>query len=383
MKAQGKIILVLCLFLALVGMLLVSTEGKEPPFDPAMTLRQYALQHDMKPGKLKEHLGMPFARGRATLGELGISKAQALAAVSGRHREFAAKKIAGLQLLFAVMVCLAIVLLQRNTMTSPVKYGLLSATVLGFGFALGKSYNPMVALVKSLKSLAGIEGNPAAWLLVLALFCLLAIIGAKAVCGWACPYGALQELLFKLPFLAAWKKKHKLPFWPANAMRIGLFMLCIAGLVWNLFGLSRQGRVIYHAINPFNLFELHITGVIIALYIAATLVLSLFFYRPHCYCVCPFGLLSWLLEKISVFKIRIDRQACTDCGACIRACPGAAMKGLQEKAAFPADCFSCGECLRVCKADALSYAASAAEPRKVSPADAAPSSGGRGTGDRP
>ena len=127
-------------------------------------------------------------------------------------------------------------------MNAAVKYAMLSTAVIGFGFALGKTYNPMVALVKTFKGFAGIEGNTAAWLMVLALFCLLAIIGTKAVCGWVCPYGALQELLFKLPFFAAWKKKHKAPFWLTNAIRIGLFALFIAGLVWNLFGLKAAGQ---------------------------------------------------------------------------------------------------------------------------------------------
>jgi polyferredoxin len=270
--------------------------------------------------------------------------------------------MAGLHVLFAGAVCLALFLLWRKAMSPPAKYLLLIIAIIGFGFALGKTYNPMVALVKTGKWFAGFEGNPAAWLLVLVLFCLLAIIGTKTVCGWVCPYGALQELLFKLPFLGAWKKKHKAPFWIANIIRIGLFVLFVAGLTWNLFGLRQQGRAIYHVVNPFNLFELNFVSLSVVIYIIASLVLSLFFYRPHCYAVCPFGLLSWLFEKISIFKIRINRQACTGCGACIKACPGQAMKGLYEGAVFRADCFSCGECLNACAFDALSYAGQNVHP---------------------
>jgi polyferredoxin len=270
--------------------------------------------------------------------------------------------MAGLHLLFAAAVVCAMVLLCRNAMTSQAKYVLLSIAVLAFGFALGKSYNPMVALVKTFKGFAGIEGNTAAWLTVLGLFCLLAIIGTKAVCGWVCPYGALQELLFKLPLLRSWKKRTKAPFWITNSIRFALFALFVAALAWNLFGLRQQGRAIYHVLNPFNLFDFNFTVLTVVLYIAATLALSLFFYRPHCYAVCPFGLVSWMLEKISIFKVRIDRQACTGCGACVKACPGEAMKGLYAKAVVRADCFSCGECLKACAFDALSYAAGCKKP---------------------
>ena len=309
-------------------------------------------------------------RGKTTLSELGIDRQKAGAIASHIRGDFFGKKMAGLHLLFAAVVFLSIFMLQRKAMTPPAKYAMLLAAIIGFGFALGKTYNPMVALVKTFKGFAGIEGNTAAWLMVLALFCLLAIIGTKAVCGWVCPYGALQELLFKLPFFAAWKKKHKTPFWLVNSIRVGLFVLFVACLVWNVFGLKQQGRTIYHMLNPFNLFELNFVATTVVLYIILTFALSLFFYRPHCYAVCPFGLVSWLLEKLSVFKIRINRQACTDCGACVKACPGQAMKGLYENAVFPADCFSCGECLQACAFDALSYTPQIVEPHTSGNCDA-------------
>lgn len=373
MKPQHTIIVIGLLFSVLIGLLLFQTFERSVYFSPDMTLRQFALQNDIKPGRVKTELGMPHARGRATLRELGLDEQKAADLLSHIGGGAFAGKMAGLHLLFAAAVCLALWLLQRNTMNSLVKYALLAAAVTGFGFALGKTYNPMVAMVKTGKGFAGLEANPGAWLMVLALFCLLAIIGTKAVCGWACPYGALQELLFKLPLCAAWKKSHKLPFWLANSIRLVLFALFLAALAFDLFGLRQQGRSLYHGVNPFNLFELAVPALSVGLYIVATLGLSLFFYRPHCYAVCPFGLLSWALERISVFRIRINRQACTACGACVMACPGQAMKGIYERSALPADCFSCGECLRVCAFDALAYAPREAEAPQT---DAAGGSGG-------
>ena len=163
--------------------------------------------------------------------------------------------MAVIQICFAIVICLAIFLLSRKKMSSAWKFAILAISIVGFGFMLGKSLNPMVSLVKVFKGFAGIEGNLTARLLILALFSLLAIIGTKAVCGWACPYGALQEFIFKLPVIRSFKKKYKIPFWIANSVRIGLFVLFLITLIFNLFGLTEQGRVLYHFMNPFNLFE--------------------------------------------------------------------------------------------------------------------------------
>jgi polyferredoxin len=213
----------------------------------------------------------------------------------------------------------------------------------------------MVALVKTAKTLAGVEPGLYAWGAALLAFVLLAVIGNKAACGWICPYGALQELLFKIPLAARLKQKIKIPFAASNTIRCILFILFAAGLATNLFHLKAQGRALYHWVNPFNLFDLNFASASVTAYIAATLLAAVFFYRPHCYFVCPFGLLSWALEKLSLFKIRIHPQKCTGCGACIKACPGRAMEGIYKGSALPADCFSCGECLHACQFDALSY----------------------------
>ena len=87
-----------------------------------MTLRQFALANDMKPGKLKAELGRPSARGKTTLRELGIDKQKAGAIASHIRGDFFGKKMAGLHLLFAAVVFLAIFLLWRKKMNAAVKY---------------------------------------------------------------------------------------------------------------------------------------------------------------------------------------------------------------------------------------------------------------------
>jgi NAD-dependent dihydropyrimidine dehydrogenase PreA subunit len=229
---------------------------------------------------------------------------------------------------------------------------ILMISVIISGFWLGKSPNPMEGLVKVFKSVVGLY--PDVWVKVLALafFLLLVVVGNKIICGWACPFGALQELIYSLPFLKKIKRK-KLPFWFANSIRGGLFVLMILFLFGFIGG--KKGFVIYHHINPFNLFNMDFEPFGVVLMLTVALVLGFGLYRPFCQLVCPFGFVSWLFEKISLNRIRVNHQKCTRCGACIQACPNHAAKGLVDQKKLAADCFSCMRCLNKCPVDAIAY----------------------------
>ncbi len=356
MKKTFWLPLLIACFLIVLSSLFAGNTTTDFYFSPDVTLKQFARQNNVKLGKVKSELGISTDRGRNTLLELTLDSEKAFAVISHIRGDFSTKKMAVCQMAFAIVVIFAIFLLSQKRMSSAVKYSLLIIVIMVFGFMLGKAYNPMVGLVKVFKGVVGIEGNLTARLMVLVLFCLMAVVGTKAVCGWACPFGALQEIFFKLPLLRSFKEKNKLPFWISNSIRISLFAFFLITLVFNLFGLTEQGRVLYHFINPFNLFEFNFSLNSVGIYLILVLIASFLFYRPHCHFACPFGLLAWLLERISIFRIHINMEKCTGCGECIKVCPCLAMKGLYEQTAFPADCFSCGECLNACKFDALEYA---------------------------
>ncbi|MCK4275197.1 MAG: 4Fe-4S binding protein, partial [Phycisphaerae bacterium] len=220
------------------------------------------------------------------------------------------------------------------------------------GFALGKSPNPMESTVKVFKSLIGLYPSVAGKVWAFVFFAALAIIGNKLICGWACPFGALQELIYHLPILRTLKKR-KVPFMVSNTIR-GVLFVAVLLMLFDIVG-GRKGFVIYHYLNPFNLFNFDIETVWVGATIVVALVVSFGFYRPFCQFICPFGLLSWVLERVSIFRVKIDRSRCTDCGACVSACPLDAAKDRVAGKIFPADCFSCGRCLNVCPADAIDY----------------------------
>jgi len=228
----------------------------------------------------------------------------------------------------------------------------LLVSVLVCGFVLGKSPNPMEGTVKVFKSMVGLYPSIMSKLLALIFFVLLAVIGNKLICGWACPFGALQELFYSVPILRK-MKRWKAPFRLTNTIRSGLFFVALLFLFGVIGG--RKGFVTYHYLNPFNLFNLDFEHWLILATVVVSLTLALFIYRPFCYLICPFGSVSWIAEQVSLTRVKIDHEKCTDCGACIRACPSEAAKARVSDKVFGADCFSCARCLNVCPQDAIRY----------------------------
>lgn len=228
----------------------------------------------------------------------------------------------------------------------------LLVSVLLAGFYFGKSPNPMEGIVKVFKSMVGLYPDPVAKSAALLFFLALAVVGNKVVCGWACPFGSLQELVYSLPVLRR-VKRYKLPFALTNTVRVVLFLSALL-ILFGVVG-GHKGLVLYHFINPFDLFNLDLGTKSILITLILALVLSLFIYRPFCQIICPFGLVSWVCERFSLTRVRIDRNRCIRCGACIKACPCEAADGRVHEKPFPADCFSCARCLNACPQDAISY----------------------------
>jgi polyferredoxin len=111
---------------------------------------------------------------------------------------------------------------------------------------------------------------------------------------------------------------------------------------------------LFGSADPFQIFSPGKLGIAAAVFAGALIITSIFIYRPFCYFFCPFGLISWLASRLSIIKIRINRETCTDCTLCVRACPSNAMKGIYEKQSIPPDCYTCGSCMAACPANAVS-----------------------------
>ena len=322
----------------------------------SMTLHEAAEALGITGGDMAHSVGLAIDSDKnIPMKDLGV-KPETLAEAVHHIEEEGKKGLDWIKYPFWVLIAgLGIFLLLKGKASRKAYLWTLAASLAVTGFWLGKSPNPMESVVKLAKGAVGIFSNPLPLILAFGFFSLLVIVGNKIICGWGCPFGALEELLFELPLGGKIKelRKKQLPFRVTNTVRIvlfALFVLIIAGI-----GGAKKGTVIYHYINPFNLFDYNFALISVIVSIVAFSMVSIFVYRPFCQFVCPFGVVSWILERISLTKVTVDREACTECRVCVSACPLEAMKGRLDQNKAPADCFSCARCLRSCDYDALHY----------------------------
>ena len=246
--------------------------------------------------------------------------------------------------LWIIVITAATILLNRKKVTPGIRIAFLIGGVLIFGFAYGffagQSINPNPVFSLRTFLMSGlVRGRIILPITVMLAVLLLTVwVSNKSICGWGCQLGLLQDLLsrFRLP-------KWKPPFWLSNTIRI----IAFAGLV---IGLMAAGLDWIGLIDPFRIFQFSVT-LWVGLFFAAILISSLFIYRPWCQFLCPFGLVGWLLEQVSLFRPRVDREVCKDCQLCVEACPTQAMADIHFGKKIHADCFACGACFSACPKD--------------------------------
>lgn len=243
--------------------------------------------------------------------------------------------------LWVVVIVIATILLRRHKVTRKVHLAFLIGGTLLFGFAFGLvtrqgvNPNPVFSVRNLLTSTLVRQEFILPVVIMLVILLLMVWFSNKSICGWGCGLGLLQDLLHRVP-LPKWKP----PFWLSNTVRIIAFMALVTGLV--VAGLDW-----IKVIDPFKLFQFNFT-LWIGLFASALLIASLFVYRPWCQFLCPFGLIGWLVEQVSLLRPRINWEVCKKCKLCVKACPTQAMGDFYNRKKIHADCFACGSCIAAC-----------------------------------
>ncbi|MBN1482081.1 4Fe-4S binding protein [candidate division KSB1 bacterium] len=225
-------------------------------------------------------------------------------------------------------------------------FGLVSLLPLGdFARGMGLHPSPLCVIEKPFLFINAGRSVPIIFFSIFAFVGILTIISNKSFCGWTCPIGALQELFYKIPLPK--KLKTKIPFKISNSIRFIIFVIFIVLVFTISFSL-------YQYVNAFHVLHWTWSWELI-IPIAIAFVGGLFIYRPFCYLICPLGLVTWVLEHVSILKVKLNKEACTDCKLCVKKSPCPAVPSILAMKKSRPDCHACGVCIEVCPEDALKF----------------------------
>ncbi len=207
------------------------------------------------------------------------------------------------------------------------------------------------------------SGNTAPYYII-GILALFGLILGRTICGFLCPVGLGQELLYKIktPKIKKNRVTRVLSYFKYVVLIVLVVILTIVisavtGSATPAFckyicPAGTFGGGVGLLANPenANYFEM-LSGLFTWKFalLVAIIVLCVFCYRFFCRFLCPLGAIYGFFNKFAFLGVKLDKEKCTDCGLCIDHCK------MDVKHVGDHECIECGECISVCPTQALTW----------------------------
>ena len=200
---------------------------------------------------------------------------------------------------------------------------------------------------------------------VVGLILAFGALFGRTICGWACPFGLIQDLLDKIPApkLAKGRWSRTLHWTKYVILAVFVLMLpwvlklsdgvgspafcawiCPAGLIEGGIPLLLGNEGMRIMMGPRFWWKVAVALIII--------VACAFIYRPFCRFLCPLGALYGFFNRFALLRWTVDESRCTHCDTCVRTCP------MDIRRVSDAECIQCGRCAKACPEQAIRFSTS-------------------------
>lgn len=220
---------------------------------------------------------------------------------------------------------------------------------------------------------------------IVAALIVLTLVFGRIYCSVICPLGVMQDIIGWLHRKT--NKKHRYKFTtPPQVLRYVFLAIFVAALIVGvpavvmlLAPYSSYGRMVTNMLQPLyimannglaaiaehyesyafysvDVWMRSLPALIVAV-VSFVFVFVLMWFGGRAYCnnICPVGTVLGFLARLSILKIRFDKDKCINCGMCTKSCKAQCIDSQNQKIDY-SRCVTCGTCIGSCKKKALVYA---------------------------
>lgn len=198
---------------------------------------------------------------------------------------------------------------------------------------------------------------------VLGILGIFGLTLARTICGFLCPVGLGQELLYKIRSPKVKKNRiTRVLSYFKYVLLVGLAIIIplmyamrnvpLPGFCKYICPAGTLGGAIGLLIHPDNADMFGMLGGQFAWKFSLLIVFivgSIFIFRFFCRFFCPLGAIYGFFNKIALIGVKVEKDNCTDCGKCVAVCK------MDIKRVGDHECINCGECIPVCPTKAISW----------------------------
>jgi polyferredoxin len=200
-------------------------------------------------------------------------------------------------------------------------------------------------------------------LLVIGSVVIVGAVMGRFLCGWVCPMGFLQDLLYKIP-----RPKFRLPD-SFKWIKYGVLLVAVVGVAcfardyessrlffcrWcptSALQVVLPNMIVNRSLHVDTFFVMKISVLALVLFLAVA------HSRSFCKTLCPVGALVAITNEFSFFSLKLNKATCVGCRKCDRKCP-MDVKVMQSRDGTrsinrDAECIGCLACEEACPVSAI------------------------------
>ena len=191
---------------------------------------------------------------------------------------------------------------------------------------------------------------------------LYALLFGRWICGFLCPFGLIQDLIYKIKTPKIKKNRFTKILSKLKYVILAVFVfalpliyafrefvlpafckyICPAGTLEGAVGLlsNPENENMFSMLGPLFTWKFFLLVVF--------MLGAVFIYRFFCRFFCPLGLIYGLFNKISFIGVSVENSKCTECGRCVKECPEQALSmdkdgtfRVQTKKCLGTACYRC------------------------------------------